>query len=184
MGIKELIVQCKKQDRKAQERLYHIYSPKFFTLCLKYSDGYEQAKDNLQDGFIKIFQNISQYKGTGSFEGWMTRVIINTALKKYKKNPSVFLTINEEMVEEPEVEVEEETLSVDFLIKIIQELPERYRLVFNLYSMDGFSHKEIAGMLNISEGTSKSNLARARLKLKEKIEFHQPKLTAPGYEKN
>lgn len=183
MSLKELVSQCRKQDRKAQERLYHLYSPRFFTLCLKYSDNYEQAKDTLQDGFIKIFQNINQFKGTGSFEGWMTRIIINTALKKYQKNPSVFLTINEDQLEEPEVEVEEEILSVDFLIGIIQELPERYRLVFNLYSMDGYSHKEIAKLLNISEGTSKSNLARARLKLKEKIEYHQQNLTAPGYEK-
>lgn len=169
MSLKQLISQCKQQDRKAQEKLYREYSGKFFTLCLKYSANYEQAKDNLQDGFIKIFQNISQYKGKGSFEGWMTRVIINTTLKKYQ-NKSIFLTINEEHLEEPEVEVDEESLSADFLIQIIQELPDRYRLVFNLYTMEGYSHKEIAELLNISEGTSKSNLARARIKLKERIE--------------
>ncbi len=169
MILQKLIEDCKKQDRKAQERLYHNYSGKFFTLCLKYSSNYEQAKDNLQDGFIKIFENIGQYKGKGSFEGWMTRVIINTSLKGYH-NRTIFLTIKEEEIANPDIEIELEDLSVDFLIQIIQELPERYRLVFNLYAMEGFSHKEIAQMLKISEGTSKSNLSRARLKLKERIE--------------
>ena len=172
MSLKKLIAQCRQQDRKAQEKLYRTYSGKFFTLCLKYSANYEQAKDNLQDGFIKIFQNISQFTGKGSFEGWMTRTIINTALKKYQ-DKSVFLSINEDYLEEPEVEVDEEELSIDFLIQIVQELPERYRLVFNLYTMEGFSHKEISKMLNISIGTSKSNLARARLKLKERIESYR-----------
>ena len=172
MSLKKLIAQCRRQDRKAQEKLYRTYSGKFFTLCLKYSANYEQAKDNLQDGFIKIFQNISQYKGKGSFEGWMTRIIINTALKKYQ-DKSVFLSINEDYLQEPETEVDEEELSIDFLIQIVQELPERYRLVFNLYTSEGFSHKEISEMLNISIGTSKSNLARARLKLKERIESHR-----------
>lgn len=170
MSLKELLAGCKQQDRKSQEKLYHEFSGKFFTLCLKYSTDYEQAKDNLQEGFIKIFTNISQYKGKGTFEGWMTRIMINTALKGYHKNASTLLSINEEILEEPEVEIEENELPVDFLIQIIQELPERYRLVFNLYVMDGYSHQEIADLLNISVGTSKSNLARARIKLKEKIE--------------
>lgn len=169
MSLIKLIQRCKKQDREAQEELYRLYSGKFFTLCLKYSAGYEEAKDNLQDGFIKIFQNIHQYKGKGTFEGWMTRVIINTALKKYQSQ-SVFLSIEEDYPEEMQVETENEVLSKEFLIKIIQELPERYRLVFNLYALDGYSHKEISKLLKISEGTSKSNLSRARLKLKEKIE--------------
>lgn len=168
MSLKKLISQCRKQDRKAQEELYRKYSGKLFTLCLKYSGNYEQAKDNLQDGFIKIFQNINQFRGTGSFEGWMTRIMINTALKKYQ-DKSIFLTIEEEHFEEPEVEVEEDAVSVDFLIRIVQDLPERYRLVFNLYTMEGYSHQEIAELLKISVGTSKSNLARARIKLKEKI---------------
>lgn len=182
MGLKKLISQCRKHDKEAQEKLYRTYSGKFFTLCLKYSCNYEQAKDNLQDGFIKIFENISQYKGKGSFEGWMTRIIINTALKKYQ-NQSIFLTIDEEHLQEPEIEVDEEELSVDFLIQIVQELPARYRLVFNLYTMEEYSHKEIAEMLNISVGTSKSNLARARLKLKERIEDARSNKPRKGYEK-
>lgn len=176
MSLKKLIAQCRQQDRKAQEELYHQFSGKFFTLCLKYSRNYEQAKDNLQEGFIKIFTNISQYTGKGTFEGWMTRIIINTALKEYHKKTSTFLSINEEILEDPEVEIEEDELPVDFLIQMIQELPERYRLVFNLYAMEGYSHQEIADLLKISVGTSKSNLARARMKLKEKIESREEQL--------
>ncbi len=178
MSLKTLISACKQQDRKAQEKLYHQFSGKFFTICLKYSSSFEQAKDNLQEGFLKIFQNISQYHGKGTFEGWMTRIMINTALKEYQRK-SIFLTVNEEIMEEPEVEVGEDELSVDFLIQIIQELPDRYRLVFNLYAMDGYSHKEISEMLNITVGTSKSNLARARLKLKERIEAREVNKIAP-----
>ncbi|MCF4101083.1 sigma-70 family RNA polymerase sigma factor [Gillisia sp. M10.2A] len=169
MNLKKLISLCKKQDRKAQEEVYRTFSGKFFILCLKYASSYEQAKDCLQDGFIKIFQNIHQFKGSGSFEGWMTRIIINTALKEYHNKPT-FLRIEEAYTAIPEVEFEEEDMSLEFLIQIIQELPDRYRLVFNLYTMDGYTHQEISEMLNISIGTSKSNLSRARLKLKEKIE--------------
>lgn len=180
MNLEKLISQCRKQDRKAQETIYRNYSGKLFMICLKYAGNYEEAKDILQDGFIKIFQNITQFRGKGTFEGWMTRIMINTALKKYQ-NSSVFLSIEEEWVEEPEVEEDEELLSLNVLIDLVQELPERYRLVFNLYSLDGYSHKEIAQMLNITEGTSKSNLARARMKLKEKIEGHRTKNLEPVY---
>lgn len=145
-----------------------MFSSKFFVLCLKYSSSYDQAKDSLHDGFIKIFQNISNYNGRGSFEGWMTRVIINNALREYQ-NKSIFIKIEEDYFEEPEIEIEEEAISFDFLMKVIQELPNQYRVVFNLYAMDGYSHKEISELLNISIGTSKSNLARARKKLKENI---------------
>ncbi len=172
MDLSKLIALCKKQDRDAQEELYTTYAGKLFTICLKYSNDYEQARDTLQDGFIKIFQNISQFNGKGKFEGWMTRIMINTAIKKYETK--VFhLTVNEEQIEEPLIEIDEEKVSTEFLMQIIQELPERYRLVFNLYSLEGFSHKEIANMLKITEGTSKSNLARARIKLKKQIEAHQ-----------
>ena len=172
MIIKNLILKCKQQDKKAQETLYRMFSPKFFVLCLKYSSSYEQAKDSLHDGFIKIFQNISKYKERGSVEGWMTRVIINNALREYQ-NKSIFIKIEEEYFEDAEIEIEEEELSFDFLMKLIQELPGQYRVVFNLYAMDGYSHKEISKSLNISIGTSKSNLARARKKLKENIESYK-----------
>ncbi|MGM0933598.1 MAG: RNA polymerase sigma factor [Bacteroidota bacterium] len=172
MGLEKLIQKCKKQDIKAQEELYRLYAQRLFGVCLKYSTNYQQAEDNLQDGFLTIFKKISQYQDKGSFEGWMKRIIINTALQKYRKEKYLDI-INEDLLEEQEIEIDEEDLSVDFLLKLIQELPPRYREVFNLYVLDGYSHKEISGLLNISQGSSKSNLARARGILKERIENHQ-----------
>lgn len=174
MDLEELIIKCKKQDKKAQETLYRMFSSKFFVLCLKYASSYDQAKDSLHDGFIKIFQNISKYNEKGSFEGWMTRVIINNALREYQ-NKSIFITIEEDYFGEEKLEIalEEEKLSFDYLMKLIQELPSQYRVVFNLYAMDGYSHKEISKSLNISVGTSKSNLARARKKLQESIKSYK-----------
>ncbi len=171
MNIEQLIQKCKKQDLKSQEQLYKLYANKLFAVSLKYSRNYEEAEDNLQDAFLTILKKIAQYKNKGSFEGWMKRIVINTALQRYRKQ-DVFQIIDEESIKEPEVEVNEEELSLPFLLQIIQELPDRYRMVFNLYALDGFSHKEIAEMMNISTGTSKSNLARARKILKSKVEEH------------
>ena len=173
MSIEQLIQKCKKQDLKSQEQLYKLYANKLFAVSLKYSRNYEEAEDNLQDAFLTILKKIAQYKNKGSFEGWMKRIVINTALQRYRKQ-DVFQIIDEESIKEPEVEVKEEELSLPFLLQIIQELPDRYRMVFNLYALDGFSHKEIAEMMNISTGTSKSNLARARKILKSKVEEPVP----------
>ena len=175
MSLKQLISKCKKQDIKAQEQLYRLYADKLFAVCLKYSNSYQQAEDNLQDGFMTIFDKIAQYQDKGSFEGWMKRIMVNTTLQKYRKQ-GVFEIINEENLSEAALEIDEDEVSVDFLLKIIQELPDRYRQVFNLYALDGFSHKEISEMLQISTGTSKSNLARARIILKEKVEANQIKM--------
>jgi len=175
LSLNQLIQNCKKQDLKAQEQLYRLFAKKLFAVCLKYSDSYQQAEDNLQDGFITIFGKINQYQGKGSFEGWMKRIMINTTLQKYRTE-RVFEIINEDQLKEPELEIDEDQLSVDYLLVIIQELPERYRQVFNLYVLDGYSHKEIAEMLKITTGTSKSNLSRARIILKEKIEANQVKM--------
>jgi len=173
VGLDQLIKKCKKQDAKAQEQLYRLYGSKLFSICLKYSNNYASAEDTLQDAFITIYDKIEQYKNKGSFEGWIKRVTINTALQKYRKQ-RIFEIISEEQIEEEvEVELDEDNVSLDYLLEIIQQLPDRYRLVFNLYVLDGYSHKEIAAMLDISIGTSKSNLARARNILKEKIEINQ-----------
>jgi len=171
VSLEKLIHQCKNQDIRAQEKLYRLYSGKLFGLCLKYSNNYQQAEDNLQDGFITIFNKINQYEDKGSFEGWMKRIVINTTLQKHRKE-KYFEIINENLLEDPEIEVDDEEITTDFLLESIQDLPERYRQIFNLYALDGFSHKEIAEMLNISVGSSKSNLARARHILKSKIENH------------
>ncbi|WP_299152568.1 RNA polymerase sigma factor [uncultured Christiangramia sp.] len=172
MGSKDLIYRCKQHERKAQEELYKLYSPKLFGVCLKYSENYQQAEDNLQDGFVTIFEKIGQFQDKGSFEGWMKRILINTSLQKHRQQ-KVYGITNEEDLPEDEVEVETDNISVDFLLQCVQELPDRYRQVFNLYVLDGYSHKEISDLLSITEGTSKSNLARARTSLKEKIKLVQ-----------
>jgi RNA polymerase sigma-70 factor (ECF subfamily) len=172
MGLKKLIQRCKRRDIKAQSEIYHLFAGKMFGLCLKYSRNKQEAEDNLQDAFITIFDKIDQFKYRGSFEGWMKRIVINTTLQTYRQK-NVLNLVEKNLPDEVEVEIDEEDISLDYLLKIIQELPERYRMVFNLYVLDGYSHKEIADLLGIAEGTSKSNLSRARLILKEKIEISQ-----------
>lgn len=169
MSLEKLINNCKQGDIKSQSEIYQLFAAKLFSLCLKYSRNYQEAQDNLQDGFITIFKKIDQYKFKGSFEGWLKRIVVNTALQKYREK-NVLNLISDEIPDAVEVEVDETILSLDYLLQIIQELPNRYRLVFNMYVLDGYSHREIADMLEISEGTSKSNLSRARLILKKKVE--------------
>jgi len=174
MSLKQLIHKCKRRDIKAQSEIYHLFAGKMFALCLKYSKNKQGAEDNLQDAFITIFDKIDQYKFKGSFEGWMKRIVINTALQTYRQK-NVLNLIEDNLPDEVELEINEEDVSLDFLLNIIQELPERYRMVFNLYVLDGYSHKEISNLLGIAEGTSKSNLSRARLILKEKVELNHQK---------
>lgn len=172
LSLDQLIENCKINDTKAQSELYKLFSSKLFSVCLKYSRNYAEAEDNLQDAFITIFKKIEQYKNKGSFEGWMKRVTINTVLQQYR-NQKVFDIVNENIIDDVELDVDEDALSIDYLLQIIQELPDRYRLVFNLYVLDGYSHKDIADMLDINIGTSKSNLARARYILRQTIENYK-----------
>lgn len=161
----------------AQSELYQLYADVLFAMCLKYSKNYQDAEDTLQDSFLTIFKKIDQYNNKGSFEGWLKRITINTALQKYReKSP---LQIVKEVTNEDEVEeidLEDTTFNIDVLLNFIQQLPDRYRLVFNLYVLDNYAHKEIAKLLNISEGTSKSNLSRARKILKQELENYQKKV--------
>jgi RNA polymerase sigma-70 factor (ECF subfamily) len=168
LGLEQLIQDCKKNNTKAQGELYKLFSSKLFAICLKYSRNRVEAEDNLQDAFLTIFNKIEQFKNKGSFEGWMKRITVNTVLQRYRTE-KVFELINENDIEDNSIEIEEDSISVDYLLQIIQELPDRYRLVFNLYVLDGYSHKDIADMLHINIGTSKSNLARARQILKQTI---------------
>jgi RNA polymerase sigma-70 factor (ECF subfamily) len=172
LDLKQLINDCKNNDRKAQEQLYRLYSPKLFAVCLKYSRNYNEAQDNLQDGFLIIFNKIEQFSFKGSFDGWLKRIMINNVLQQYR-NQTFLSLVNDDIEDNCEIDLDDENISLDYLLKIIQELPDRYRLVFNLYVLDGFSHQEIADMLSINIGTSKSNLARARMILKDKIEQQQ-----------
>ncbi|MBG44695.1 MAG: RNA polymerase subunit sigma-70 [Aequorivita sp.] len=175
MTLDELIELCKKQNATAQGELYKQYNRILFAICLRYSPNYTEAEDSLQDAFITIFKKVEQYNGKGSFEGWMKRVTVNTVLQKYRKQRTFEIVDEGQIEDEAEVEIESEDIPLDFLLKIVQELPDRYRLVFSMYVMDGYQHKEIAEMLGISDGTSKSNLARARMILKNKIEEYNAK---------
>ena len=169
MSLKELIDKCKKGDRKAQEQLYRQYSNILFGICLKYSRNKTEAEDSLHDSFMTIFEKIGQYKSKGSFEGWIKRITINTVLQKYRKE-EYLKVVSDNVEEEVEVESVYTDIGLQTLLKYIQELPNKYRMTFNLYVLDGYSHKEISSILGTSTGTSKSNLARARMILKEKIE--------------
>lgn len=171
MSTEELITRCQDNDRQAQELLYRQYSSVLYGMCLKYAPNQMEAEDNLQDAFITIFQRIGQYQGKGSFEGWMKRIAINTVLQKYRQKRLYDLPADDLIEEKLDEDLDDGSaaLPLPFLLSIIQELPERYRLVFNLYVLDGHTHKEIAELLGISDGTSKSNLARARQLLQQKI---------------
>lgn len=169
MSLKELIDKCKKGDRKAQEQLYRKYSNILFGICLKYSRTKTEAEDSLHDSYMIIFDKIGQYKSKGSFEGWIKRITINTILQKYRKE-EYLKVVSENIEEEEEIETGYSDIGLQTLLKYIQELPNKYRMTFNLYVLDGYSHKEISELLGTSAGTSKSNLARARIILKERIE--------------
>lgn len=169
MQHKEIVTRCKNGDRSAQEQLYRLYGDKLYTLCLRYSRNRTEAEDNLQDSFIRIFEKIGQYNFKGSFEGWIRRITINTVLQKYRKDGVIDLVVSSEIPDNDKVVVEEDHIELDVLMQMIQALPDRYRITFSLYVLDGYSHKEIAQMLKISEGTSKSNLARGKAILRKRI---------------
>jgi len=167
VSLEQLIKRCKKRERKAQEELYKLFSSKIFGICLKYSRNKTEAEDNLQDSFMTIFDKIELFQFKGSFEGWMRRITVNTVLQKYRKE-GVLELMSDDIEDDTTVVIDNE-VSLDYLLGLIQGLPDRYRLTFSMYVLDGYSHKEIAELLTISEGTSKSNLARARMILKKKI---------------
>lgn len=169
MSLDRLIHDCKKGNRKAQEQLYRNYANVLFGVCLKYSRNKTEAEDNLHDSFMIIFNKIDQYTKKGSFEGWIKRITVNTVLQKYRKEEHLNL-VSENFQEEIDVDTGYTDISLATLLGYIQELPNKYRTTFNLYVLDGHSHKEISELLGTSAGTSKSNLARARMILKEKIE--------------
>jgi RNA polymerase sigma factor (sigma-70 family) len=170
--IKEIINGCLAGDRRDQELLYRRHSAKLYAVCLQYSGNDEEARDILQEGFIKIFENLQHYKFEGSFEGWIRRITVNTALEKFRSRHNLYRVDNIDLISEPDAEPDNQDyagLGAEDLLKIIRELPPKYRMVFNLYAIEGYSHKEISEMVNISEGTSKSNLSRARLILQRRV---------------
>ena len=141
-----------------------------FGLCLQYADNYDDACDIMQEGFIKVYGKLDQFKGKGSFEGWIRRIMINTAFERYRSQLHLY-PLTDNVMSKDDMLYEEvfERLSANDLIKLVHELPPRYRMVFNLYAIEGYSHKEIAEMMGITTGTTKSNLSRARNILQQKV---------------
>jgi RNA polymerase sigma factor (sigma-70 family) len=165
----KLIQHCKQGKRDAQEYLYRNFAPVLFGVCLKYSKSRTDAEDNLHDSFMTIYEKIHQFKHKGSFEGWLKRITVNTVLQKYRKDLLVLSEPDFKEVEDIAYTNSYEDIPIAKLLQHVQELPHKYRITFNMYVLDGYSHKEISEALGTSEGTSKSNLARARAILKEKI---------------
>jgi RNA polymerase sigma-70 factor (ECF subfamily) len=169
--FKPIISECIDGSRKAQSMLYHQFAPKMFGVCLRYAKDATEAEDNLQDGFIKVFANLKNFRHDGSLEGWIRRIMINVSLEKLRKQHLLYPV--EDVAIYDSVNFSDDVLAkiaADDLMKLIQQLPPRYRMVFNLYVIEGFSHQEIAQEMSITQGTSKSNLARARDILKKKIQ--------------
>jgi len=174
LTIDNIIKGCIKGNAQAQEALYLGYRDVLFRICLKYCRSHDEAEDNLHNAFIEIFTKIKQYNNSGSFEGWMKRITINKAIDSYKKTIQL-VPVKDDLPEDTTVTDEEMSVSADYILQLVQHLPDQYRLVFSLYELDDYSHKEIAAMLSISESTSKSNLHRAKALLKEKL-THKPML--------
>ena len=168
-SLEEIIAGCKKGKQYAQKLLFERFADKMFGVCMYYARDNEEAEDVLHDGFIRIFENIDKYQD-GNFEAWMKKIFINLSLMQYRRNKRIHLV--EDISEISEFENNtylEKPMQYDELILMVRELPPQYQLVFNLYAIEGYMHKEIAIMLNIDEGTSKSNLARARKILQAKL---------------
>ena len=173
--IRNIIKGCLAGNRRDQELLYRRHAAKLYAVCLQYSGNDDEASDILQEGYIKIFENLITYKNEGSFEGWMRRIIVNTALEKYRSKHNLYRVDDIDLIQEPDAAPETEDyagLEAVDLLDIIRELPPKYRMVFNLFAIEGYSHKEISQMIKISEGTSKSNLSRARIILQKKVKLY------------
>jgi len=166
----ELIDGCKKRDRHAQRFLYEHYSGRMLALCCRYVKDRMDAEDVMVVAFTKVFDRISQFKGEGSFEGWVRRIMVNESLTYLRKNKGMYLETDIEAAErEPDYDRLDSELEAEDLRKLIADLPTGYRIVFNLYAIDGFSHQEIATQLGVSENTSKSQLSRARALLQKRL---------------
>lgn len=177
----ELIEGCRRKDRSAQKSIYEQMAGKMLSVCCRYVKNRMEAEDVLVTSFMKVFDKIDQYKNEGSFEGWVRRIVVNESLTYLRKNKSMYIeTELEEADRQPDLNKVDNTLEADDLLKLVSELPAGYKIVFNMYAIDGYSHKEIAGHLGISENTSKSQLSRARnqlqMRLLELEKFIQPKL--------
>jgi RNA polymerase sigma factor (sigma-70 family) len=169
-----LINECLKGNPKAQRLLFDRFSKIMFTVCLRYSSDYEEAQDVLQDGFVKVFNKLENFNQKGSFEGWIRRIIVNTALDAIRKNKKFQYDVSMDLVDYQVSDNNEyifESLVAEDLLKLINKMPDGYKVVFNLFAIEGFGHAEIAEMLGITESTSKSQYMRAKAYLKGKLEL-------------
>ena len=179
---KDIIKGCCEGNIVAQKILYKSLCSKMFAVCMRYTNDYHLAEDILQDGFIKVFKNIQKYRGEGSFEGWVRRIFVNTSIEHYRKKVNMYAVteIESEHIKTYNGDIIDQLQEAD-LLKLIADLSPGYRAVFNMYVIEGYAHQEIAEMLGISEGTSKSQLSRARAILQEKIEkYHRVAKTSDG----
>ena len=171
MTDEQIIKGCVENNPIAQQFLYDKFSRKMMGVCVRYCDSQEEGEDVLQNGFIHIFENITSYKGAGSLEGWIRKVIVNTALSHIRRNKKLKYNVDLESVEYLVASPiqSSDNLAAKELLQIIQTLPTGFRTVFNLYAIEGYSHKEIGDMLGISEGTSKSQYSRAKIHLQKML---------------
>jgi RNA polymerase sigma factor (sigma-70 family) len=171
LPLNELVRECLRGSGSAENELYDRLSPLMFGICLRYAPNATEAEDILQEGFMKMFQHLGSYRAQGPLEAWVRRIMVHTALERYRKK--VLLTVENSEDETIDAQAEaatfDDSLTTESLLELIQALPPGYRLVFNLYAIEGYAHKEIAERLHISEGTSKSQLARARRILQEQV---------------
>lgn len=169
--IDELIKRCKAGERKACEMLYRQFAAKMLAVCMRYAVDKMEAEDMLQNGFVRVFKKLDDFRGEGSFEGWMRRIMVHASIEYYRKHHKMMQVVDvDDTGYEPAIDpIAAANLNAQDLMTMIQQLAPGYRMVFNLYALEGYSHKEIAGIMNISEGASKSQLSRARTILKELI---------------
>lgn len=169
-NLSEIVNRCKQNDPKAQELLFNSFSKSLLGICCRYIKNRDDAEDVLQDSFIKILLNINQYRGEGNFEGWMKRITVNTALTFLKEKQKIRFETADKLyiVDEPETDIEDD-IKAEYILECLNELPMGYRTIFNLYLVEGFSHKEIAEQLGIKEATSRSQFSKARQYLIELI---------------
>lgn len=167
---KALIKRCLNKDLHAQKELYHLFAPKMLAVCYRYAYDQLEAEDILQEGFIKVFSQLHKYLHKGSLEGWIRRIMVHTAIDHVRKERKFRFQLQIDEVETDTImEKEWDQLYFEDITKLIQELPDGFRIVFNLYAIEGYSHKEIAKKLNITSSTSRSQYARARSLLQQKI---------------
>jgi RNA polymerase sigma factor (sigma-70 family) len=170
LTVDDLLPGLKRNDRRSQEQLYKLLASKMLGVCVRYAKDSFEAEDMLQMGFVKVFKKITEFRGDGSFEGWIRRIMVNTAIEIYRKNQRMLNVVDiEEVNDAPQTTFDINGLEAKDLLKLIQQLSAGYKLVFNLYAIEGYSHKEIGEQLGITEGASKSQLSRARAILKEKL---------------